>query len=351
MTNINPEFIKYQGKGYTGLVNLGNTCFLNSCIQVLNHAYELVELIHSDKTQRYLKRDIPDAAIVQEWTDLRQVMWTDNGVVSPNKFIHYVHQLAEHKKKDIFTGWAQNDLTEFLFFTIECMHNSISRPIHMKIQGNPQNKLDNQAIQCYSMLKKIYDKEYSEIMDIFYGIYVSEITSIDGSISHAIKPEHYFILDLPIPENNETCSLYDCFNIMVKSEILEGDNAWYNEQTNQKENIQKRITFWNFPKILVITLKRFSYDGKKLNNYIQFPEDLDLSKYVAGYNAPSYQYELFGICNHVGNVMGGHYTSFVKNATNEWIHYNDSNVEIVKENIECIISPMAYCLFYRKKNN
>ena len=49
--------------------------------------------------------------------------------------VHYVHQLAEDKKKDIFTGWAQNDLTEFLFFIIECMHNSISRPIHISIHS------------------------------------------------------------------------------------------------------------------------------------------------------------------------------------------------------------------------
>ena len=46
--------------------------------------------------------------------------------------------------------------------------------------------------------------------------------------------------------------------------------------------------------------------------------------------------------------MGGHYTSFVKNASGIWVHYNDSNTNII-ENIDQIVTDSAYCLFYRKK--
>jgi ubiquitin C-terminal hydrolase len=99
----------------------------------------------------------------------------------------------------------------------------------------------------------------------------------------------------------------------------------------------------------VVALKRFSPDGKKkLQNLIEFPlEDLDLSKYVSGYKAETYVYDLFGVCNHMGNVMGGHYTSFVKNRNGQWKHYNDQIIEDAFPND--IISPKAYCLFYRKK--
>ena len=348
---------KYNDKGFTGLVNLGNTCFLNSCLQALNHTYELNDIMDSlfDTTNNKKKRlikDSNDAEILIAWNELRNVMWSQNGTISPNKFVYNVQKIAKQKNKDIFTGWSQNDMPEFLLFIIECIHNSISRPVNIHISGNSENSTDELAITCYKMLKDSYLKEYWEIMDLFYGILVSEIVSLDGLHKHSIKPENYFVLDLPIPNiNNKKINIYDCFDSYVQPEVLIGENSWYNEKTKLKEDIQKRITFWSFPKILIITLKRFSPDGtSKKNELIDFPLDnLDLSRYINGYNASQYKYELYAICNHIGNVYMGHYTAFIKNYNDEWIHYNDQSVELIK-NPEQIITPMSYCFFYRKKN-
>ena len=150
------DLSKYHGKGYTGLVNLGNTCFLNSCMQVLNHTYELNYYLDSNQCIKNIKTNIPDTTILREWNELRNVMWSNNGVISPNKFVHFVHELAQQKDRELFTGWAQNDMPEFLLFIIECMHNSVSRSINMKISGKSENEKDNLAIECYTMLKQIY---------------------------------------------------------------------------------------------------------------------------------------------------------------------------------------------------
>jgi ubiquitin C-terminal hydrolase len=280
-------------------------------------------------------------------------MWSGNGVVTPRKFVFNIQRVASIKNKDIFTGYAQNDMPEFLLFMIDCMHNSLSRGVKMRISGNVENGIDEMAIKCYETLQVAYSKEYSEIMDMYYGLYVSEIISKDGKTRHSMKPESYFILDLPITDGKVLATnIYGCIDLFTQPEFLEGDNAWTNEATGQKEDIKKQMSFWNFPKVLVIVLKRFTPDGQqKMNPLIDFPlENLDLSKYVRGYNPRSYVYDLFGICNHSGGPMGGHYTAFVKNSQNKWHHYNDRNVESVAEP-RTIVTPMAYCLFYRKKNN
>lgn len=361
--NISPDLSKYQNRGYTGLANLGNTCFLNSCLQVLHHTYELNAILDSPQVKKHVKPTISDTVIINEWNNLREVMWKNNGVVSPNRFVHHVQMVAREKDRDMFTGWAQNDMSEFMLFMIQCMHVSISRPMNMRILGSVENTTDKMATECYRMLKQIYSKEYSEIMDLYYAIYVSEISS--GSVIHSVKPECYFMLDLPIPtgesiptrtmfskpitrsQSETQITIYDCFDEFTKYETLAGENAWYNEKTKIKEDVSKRFTFWNFPKVLVISLKRFSPCGEhKRDDLVDFPlTELDLTQYVSGYNAQQYKYELFGVCNHWGGVQGGHYTAYVKNADAKWLDCNDTNVAEIAEGH--IVSPAAYCLFYR----
>ena len=344
------DYEKYKNKGLSGLSNLGNTCFVNSCMQIISHTYELNNFLNDENYKKKLK-NIVDTVLIVEWDNLRKIMWSDNCIISPGKFIKTIQKIAGIKKKDIFTGYSQNDLPEFLLFIVDCFHNSLSREIKMTITGTPENSTDQVAIKCFEMIKNMYSKEYSEIWNLFYGIHVSEITDLETGKQINVTPEPYLMIDLPIPSNNKMPSLIDCFDLYVEGEVLDGDNAWFNEDTNQKTSIRKRIQFWSFPDILIIDFKRFNNRFQKNQILVTFPMDnLDLSKYVIGYKKECYKYELYGVCNHSGSVMGGHYTSFVKNANGNWYHFNDQDVSVVVTD-ENVVTPKAYCLFYRKKYN
>jgi ubiquitin carboxyl-terminal hydrolase 8 len=341
---------KYKNKGLTGLVNLGNTCFINSCLQVLSHTYELNYFLEQETYKNKLKKKY-DSALLLEFDNLRKIMWNDNFIVSPGKFLKTIQKVAKLKEMEMFTGYSQNDLPEFLLFLIDCFHSSLSREIIMTISGNPENNTDKVAIKCFEMIKNMYSKEYSEIWNLFYAVHISEILSVKTGEQLNLTPEPYFMVDLPIPSNNKSPSLIDCFNLYVEEELLEGENGWYNDKIKERVNIKKKIQFWSFPTILVIDFKRFNATFHKNQILITFPlNDLDLSKYVIGYKKESYKYDLYGVCNHSGGVMGGHYTAYIKNANGKWYHFNDTIVSEVGLT-DSIISPKAYVLFYRKKTN
>lgn len=326
-----------------GIYNLGNTCFLNTCLQILLHSYELYTL-----PLNLCNTTIIEAKFMEQWVLFQKEMIPENQPpFSPNSFLQWIRHIAGVQNRMLFTGNSQNDMTEFLLFFMDCIHTCFQRSIEIQIG----NETDTMSIQCYKMITDTYKKEYSEIRHLFYGISVSQLIDItsDKNILQT-KPESFFILDLPIDGPN----LYTCLQKYCTPELMENENAWFNEETGLKQDVYKQIVFWNFPPILVISLNRFYYDSEskcllKNMHLVDFPIDsLDLSSHVRGYNPTSYQYELYGICNHIGDITGGHYSAFVRTHENKWFHCNDHMIEHV-ENIEQMITPMAYCLFYRRK--
>jgi len=341
-------YAKYQNKGLSGLTNLGNTCFINSCMQILSHTYELNDILENVSNNKSINKKY-DSVLLLEWNNLRNLMWKNNCVISPGKFIQTIHKLAKVKNNTQFVGYQQNDLPEFLLFVIDCFHTSMSREVDMNIVGSPETEKDTLALECYKTIQKMYTKDYSEIWNLFYGIHVSHIESVSDGKVLSRTPEPFFMINLQIPNSIKEPTLVDCINDYVKGEELTGENAWYNETTKQKEDVRKRIKYWSFPKILIIDLKRFGGDGKKNQKLVSFPiEDLDMSSYVIGYKKNEYKYSLYGVAYHSGGTMGGHYYAAVKTANQKWFMFNDTNVTAVKEDHD-IITPKAYCLFYRMK--
>ena len=63
----------------------------------------------------------------------------------------------------------------------------------------------------------------------------------------------------------------------------------------------------------------------------------------------STMYKLYAVCNHGGDIHGGHYTSCCLNQDGNWYHYDDTVITPIS-NIDDINNSNVYILFYLKHN-
>lgn len=329
-----------EDKGLTGLANVGNTCYLNSCVQILSNTYELDHcLVSHDETK-------VDSLILIEWNSLRKLMWSKNCVIAPNRFVGAVQKVASLKNREHFVSFDQNDTHEFWMFLIECLHNSLARKVDMRVRGKALTPTDKLAKACFNKMKEVYSGDYSEVVDLFYGLEVTSIRKPADNAMLSFMPEPFSVISLPIPTKRPV-TLYDCFDAYCADEEMKGENAWFNDETNAKEDVLRGVKFWSLPKVLVLNLNRWNMYGRKVNTLVDTPlDDVDLCKYVDGYDAAQSVYSLYGVCNHIGGSGGGHYTARVRNANGEWYEYNDTRVTKIRKNK--VISGSSYCLFFRR---
>jgi ubiquitin C-terminal hydrolase len=347
--NVNEINNIYKNKGLSGLANLGNSCYLNACMQIISHTYELNDfLLEGGGKYKHLLKKIPESIVLLEWDKLKEMLWETNCTVAPHGFVKTIRHVAKIKQRDLFTGYQQNDIQEFLLFIIDCFHTALSREVEMQISGTSKNDTDILAITAYKMMQNMYKKDYSDMLNIFYGIHVSQIKKSQTNTVLSMTAEPFSVISLSLPPKASP-TLFDCFDLYCNSETLTGDNMWYNDQTGLKEEAERNIIFWSLPTIMIIDLKRSKVDNKKNHTLVDIPlHNVDFSKYVKGYGAVNYVYDLYGVCNHSGGGgAGGHYFAYIKNANGKWYNFNDTMVNEIAESQ--VISAMSYCLFYRKK--
>ncbi|KAJ8340400.1 hypothetical protein SKAU_G00350330 [Synaphobranchus kaupii] len=343
--NLNPVF-GGLGASLTGLRNLGNTCYMNSILQCLCNTPVMANYFNKNFYQEDINRANilgHKGEVAEEFGAIMKALWSGlYKFISPRDF-----KITIGKINDQFASYDQHDSQELLLFLMDGLHEDLNKADNRKRYKEEENDhLDDVKAADLAWNKHKLLNE-SIIVAFFQGQFKSTVQCLTCH-KKSRTFETFMYLSLPLASTNK-CSLQDCLKLFSKEERLTGNNKVFCRHCKTHRDSTKKLEVWKVPPILLVHLKRFSYEGRwkqKLQTSVDFPlENLDLSQYVIGPKHNLKEYNLYGVSNHYGGLDGGHYTAYCKNITKQrWFKFDDH--EVMEISTSTVKSPAAYIFFY-----
>eukprot|EP00038_Savillea_parva_P008414 m.176810 g.176810 ORF g.176810 m.176810 type:complete len:1169 (-) comp14238_c0_seq1:66-3572(-) len=332
-------------KGITGLRNLGNTCFMNSIIQCVISIAPLTKYFVQGRYRQEINRDNPlghKGALAEEFGELVAVMWTQGyRYIAPRFFKSTLGSICPQ-----FAGTKQQDSQEFCSFLLDGLHEDLNRVKNRAYVEAP----DTEGVDDHTAADAAWDhhrlRNQSAILDLFQGQFKSTITCQScGHTSTTFEP--FTCLSLPLVGRNAV-SIEQCLQAFSRPEMLTGNNQWRCPKCKRDRDARKTIQIWRLPRVLIVHLKRFYFEGpfrSKLDTHVEFPLDnLDMGRHCKGKMPRQSKYSLFAVSNHIGDMSGGHYTAYCKSPFNkQWYKCDDSTIT---RHTQRVCTRQSYVLFY-----
>jgi ubiquitin C-terminal hydrolase len=368
-----------------GLSNLGNTCYLNSAIQALRHTPAFATFLCGDTWARWDILSREGHPLFRDSVALTRALCEPvppGSLVVPGNFVRSFISFASKRSDEFYLG-AQADSAEALQILLDGIHMQLAREVQMSVRGVAETPATTQYVKSLESWAGFFRKEYSGILDIFYGQTQTRLVCERcGNVSDRYEP--WNMLKAPIPgatvQGAPAPSLADCIASSLETERLDeyacdvcaerervelraaaiatdisGDSDTLEETLKRhtsKGPARKEHAISRYPPNLILCLKRFTNLGQKVRARIPYEEDnIDLSAWRAW---PTLQaskdtrYRVTATIEHLGSCRGGHYIMRGRDPTDgTWRVFDDGRVS--PSPIGGAAGPDTYILFLERK--
>lgn len=279
-----------------GFNNLGNTCYLNSGLQMLIQNKDFCNIIQVFKDKSSVLGKISD--FINEYYN------NNNSSISPKIIKDIVSD-----RNSIFSGYQQQDSSEFIVFLLDYINNEI-----------------NKVCQKKNLIEKIFE------IEITTSTKCKVLSCLN--VSNNIEKSTILMLNL----NSECSNLDDCYNFSNQRIKLDGEEKYYCEKCEKKRVASQRKEITKWPKNLIVWLRRFEQVG---NRFSKFNQEIEVP--IVWKN----NYKLKGIVLHSGSLRGGHYV-YAGKQNDKWYLFNDSSVGELNNSALLNIINNGYIYYYDK---
>jgi len=322
-----------------GLVNLGNTCYMNTCLQNLIHSKEFIYRLLAKKNLI----DDEKTPISKEFYNLcEEIATTKKRAISPDDFKYIIGRGHPQLR-----GTGQFDTQEFCRILLEDINRELNE-VEFMSEYKELSTTNKTKIECDKDFDNLFrSRENSIIVDSFYGQIINIFTCKCKFESYSFQK----ILDFPLllPSKKDYANIKDLIADYFDEEEVKFSKKC--ENCKSKTVHKKIVRMSQPPNILILSLQRINERTKKKNNCeIEFSEELNLKKYIdedCGHKS-EYKYYLYGIGHHSGTINFGHYYANIKIDDKIWYEFNDSKVKEIGDKIDTK-SNSVYVLFYKKR--